>query len=550
MLAKASCSAHNRPAGLASNVGLHLLGSGALAKQRSFISSARIISICTLLSRMLGLARDVLTAAVFGASLHLDAFLTAFAIPNFFRRLFGEGALSSAFIPTFADELAKKDKSSARQLLRQVGTALALTLAGIVVVGEVIFILILRSPGLEDKVESVLKLLMILFPYLFFICLTALAAAVLNSFKHFTLPALSPVLLNLFWIVGVLVVARKVAAGSGLQVMVLAGALTLAGVFQLLMQLPMLARRRMLVSPALRFDHPGLKRVAGLMAPVMFGLAVVQLNVLVDRLIAFFLIPEEGGPSALYFGNRVMQFPLALVGIAIATAVFPSFAEAGSRNDKRELKKLLRQAIRVTLFLAIPAGYGLMALGGPIVTLLFQRRNFVALAAARTSSVVFFYGLGLWAYCLQHVLVRAFYSLKDVSTPVKVASGMVVLNLALNLTLVWPMQESGLALSTAMTAMAQFAVLLYLLRKRLGSLGFKEITASIIKTLAAASLMAGICLLLARVIGTPVGGSLLRRAAAALVPVAAGVGIFLVLARLFRMPELSQVLGWGGKTRE
>ncbi len=550
-----------------SDVGQPLWGRIALGKERSFIGSARVISICTLVSRVLGLVRDMLTAAVFGARLCLDAFLIAFAIPNFFRRLFGEGGLSSAFIPTFADELEKKGSTSARQLVAQVGSALALTLAGIVVVGEIVFALILlvlrltaRGPLTKfvEKFFLILRLLQVLFPYLLFICLVAFAAAVLHSFKHFALPALSPVLMNLFWIGGVLIVAGMAADEGGAQVMVLAVVLLSAGVFQLMMQLPMLARKGMLAPPTTRFDHPGVRRVAGLMAPVMFGLAVVQVNVLVDMLIAFFLVPGEGAPTVLFFGNRLMQFPLALIGIAIATAVFPSLAGAASKNDEEELKRLVRQAMRVSLFLAIPAGCGLMALAGPIVTLVFQRRNFDEWAALRTSSVVFFYGLGLWAYCLQHVLVRAFYSLKDVTTPVKVASGMVVLNLVLNLTLVWPMQESGLALSTALTAMAQFGVLLHLLRKRLGGLGIKEMASSIINTLSAASVMAGICLLLptgisgllTEVTGRSAQASVVGRATVALVPIAVGAGVYLLLARLFRMTELAEVLGWRGRARK
>ncbi len=520
------------------------------SKQKSFIGSAKLISLCTLASRVLGLVRDMLTAAVFGAGPVLDAFFTAFALPNFFRRLFGEGALSSAFIPTFADELKKEDKSSARALVRQLGSALAGVLVGIVVIGEVVFLLLLKFSRPESKEAAVLKLLLILFPYLIFICLTALAAAILHSFRHFALPALSPVLLNLFWIAAVVVVGWKGGDAAEWQILLLAGVLTLAGVFQLAMQLPMLARKGMLPPPTAKFNHPGLKSVAKLMAPVMVGLAVVQLNLVVDRLIAFFLIPGPGGPSALYFGNRVMQFPLALIGIAVATAVFPSFAEVVSGGDMEGLKRLLRQAVRVTLFLAIPAAYGLMALREPIVVLLFQRRQFTALAALRTGSVVFFYGLGLWAYCLQHVLVRAFYALKDTRTPVKVACGMVAVNLALNLTLVWPLAESGLALSTALTAMVQVGLLVYLLKRRVGSLGFSRITMSLIKTISAASVMAGVCMLLTSVLSVPGGGTLARRAAAALVPTVLGAGVYVLLAWLFKMQELKYILGWGAEASE
>jgi len=445
------------------------------ASQSTIGGSARILSGCILLSRILGFIRDMLCGGFFGWV--WDAFVLAFTIPNLFRRLFGEGALSSAFIPTFSDYLTHKPQSETQRFINIVTTTLAVILGGIalIIIG-VSFLLpqVMTSDKNPDYIPLFALLLRIMIPYLPIICLVALLTAILNSLKHFVVPALASVVLNISWIAA-FVIAPLMTKDPERQVVIIAWAIIIGGVFELLMQIPPLLARGFSYKPAWQFNHPGVKETMRLMGPATFGLAVFQINLLVDYIIALSFVRTDGAISALYFGNRIMQFPLALIGISLATASFPFLTEYVSRNNLVELKKEVGRTLRLAMFVAIPAGIGLIVLVGPIVDLgfnilpkvMFKAKGFDAGATSRTALVLAFYSLGIWAYCGLQIINRVFYAFKDTKTPVRVGIWTVAANLVLNIILVQFLAEGGIALATAVTAMANFFILFYLAQKKI-----------------------------------------------------------------------------------
>ena len=525
--------------------------------KHSFIRSASTISLCTLLSRVLGLARDVLCASVFGTGMVWDAFAVAFRIPNLFRRLFGEGALTAAFVPVFTEYMEKRGARESWILVSVIATVLTVFLGLVVIVGEVVFYTVPRLTPISEKWQLVLELLAIMFPYMPLICLAALASAVLNCLRHFLMPALSPVALNVCWIMGILVLSPVLGNTQTEKIFAVALAVVVGGILQLGMQLLVLKNRSTghNISPVLELSHPGLRQVIRLIGPVVFGLAVVQVNVLSDSLIAVGLAASPGGAgsftllgntyeyplrsgaaSVLYYGDRIIEFPLALVGIAMATAMFPALSTYAVREDWEEFSATLHKVLRIVIFTSIPASFGLMVLGGPLVELFFERNAFTHESALRTASVILFYATGIWAYCSLHILIRAFYSLQDTSTPVKVGASMVVLNLTLNLTLIWFLKEGGLALATAISAMVQTSILFIILKKRLHLKGFGGISATVIKTVTASAVMAFVCIITLNLLPEH-HGSLALKTARLFVPLPIAVITFLIAARMLRSEE-------------
>lgn len=529
--------------------------------EHSFISSARTISLCTLLSRTLGLLRDILCASLFGTGLVWDAFTVAFRIPNLFRRLFGEGALTAAFIPAFTEYLEKRGEAEAWKLVSVVATSLAILLMLIVIAVETSVFITLRYTSMEAKWEKTLELLAVVFPYSLFICLAALVSAVLNCLRHFFMPAFSPVILNLCWIGAVLLAIHGLGKGPEEGIYLVAVAILVAGLLQLGSQWLIVNSNGGRLRPLVELSHPGLKEIATNMLPVVFGLAVVQINVLVDSLIAVGFASSPGGPtsfeflggtvhfplksgaaSVLYYGERLMEFPLAMIGVAMATAVFPTFAIQSVRGDWDGFSDTLKKALSVVLFVGIPAAVGLAILSNPMIELFFQRNAFTAESTQRTAWVISLYSVGLWAFCAMHILIRAFHSIKDTLTPAKVGACMVGLNLLGNLVFIWFLQEGGLALSTSLCAILQVALLLYFFHYRFGLKDMGQVMTSCGKTLLATAFMALICLetldIAPQAEGDP---ATWVRAVRLFLPMSAGVAGFLGVAYLLGSEELSQL---------
>ena len=513
-----------------------------MSTERDILPRTLTVSVCTFASRVLGLVRDLVTAHLFALSGSLDLFLIAFTVPNLFRRLFGEGALSAAFIPVFSRELHNPE-GDARRLLNVAMTALAALLSVLTFLGWLGCGAALLFGSLSARGETFCVLLAIMLPYLPLICLSALAGAALNAKGHFLVPALAPALLNVCWIAAVWFFGKSYGVNA-LSVGVL-----FSGLLQYVAQMPLLWRHGLQLRPVWDLANRGLRRTAKLMAPVALGIGVIQVNVMMDRLIAKFCVPGDGAVSALHFGNRLVQFPLGVLGLALATAVFPSYARQAAAGNREQLARTVNLAVRTTMFLSFPCMAALLAFRVPIVQVLFEHGAFTSDSTARTARVLLYYATGLWAFCGVHVVARAFYALEDMRTPVRIAMWMVGLNLVLNLALVWPMQESGLALASSLTAAGNLGLLSFGLRKRIGPVGERVVAVSVLKC-AIASGLAGLAgFYTHRAVGRLVGAGdqVNRLPVSGLVALACAFAVtataFLVLAWVLRVPELREFTG-------
>jgi len=452
-------------AGVGSSAGGVAPSSGGA--QRAVVHAAAVVGAGTLASRILGFVRDMVVARAFGAGPVTDAFFVAFRLPNLLRRLLAEGALSSAFIPVFSEYLATRSRAELVRMFRAVSGSMvgALALATLVgVVGAPLVVRVMAPGFFADPATGTLtvQLTRLMFPYLFFVGLAALAMGILNAHRHFLAPALAPVALNVAIIGAVLlVVPRLDQPVFGLALGVLVG-----GLGQLGMQLPALAGRGMLVRPAMELRHPAVRRILHLMAPVAVGQSASHLNTLVNTVIASFL--EGGSVSYLYYADRLVEFPLGVFGIAIATAVLPTLAEQAARRNPEAVRETLSFALRLAAFISVPAAIGLFVLREPIVRVLYERGEFGPVETAGTAAALGFYAVGLVGWASAKIGVQAFYALGDTRTPVKVAIGSMGLNSVLALALAVPLAHAGLALATSCAAMANALALAWLLRRRLG----------------------------------------------------------------------------------
>jgi putative peptidoglycan lipid II flippase len=434
------------------------------------VRAAAVVGAATLASRILGFFRDLVVALVFGAGPATDAFFVAFRLPNLLRRLVGEGALSSAFIPVFTDYLTTRPRTELIRMFRAVSGGMVVILAGLTLAGVVGAPLLVRvmAPGFfADPARGLLtvQLTRLMFPYLFFVGLGALAMGMLNAHRHFVTPALAPVMLNLAMIGAILGVAPHLREPVfGLAIGVLVG-----GLGQLVIQLPALARRGLLVAPTLDRHHPAVRRIVRLMTPVALGQSATQLNILVDTIIASFLV--EGSVSYLYYADRLVEFPLGVFGIAIATAVLPTLSEQAATGNPTALRATQSFALRLAAFISLPAAVGLFVLREPLVRVLYQRGQFGPVETAQTAWALGFYAFGLVGFASVKIGAQAFYALGDTRTPVKVAVAAMALNSVLAITLAFPLRHGGLALATACAATANALALAWLLRHRLGAAG-------------------------------------------------------------------------------
>jgi putative peptidoglycan lipid II flippase len=428
--------------------------------------AAAVVGGATLASRVLGFARDVVVAGAFGAGPVTDAFFVAFRIPNLLRRLLAEGALSSAFVPVFTEYLTTREPADFRRMLRAVAGAVTLALAAVTLAGAALAPLLvwLTAPGFfADPGTGALTVTLtrLMFPYLFFVGLAALAMGVLNARGRFLAPALSPVALNVAIISAVLLLASRLPVPVvALAVGVLAG-----GAGQLAMQLPALARAGALVAPGPP-RHPAVGRILRLMAPVAIGQSAAQLGVLVNTIVASFL--AGGSVSYLYYADRLVEFPLGVFGIAVATAVLPTLSAQAARGEVAALRDTLAFAQRLGAFVSVPAAVGLLVLREPIVRVLYERGQFGPAQTRGTAVALGFFALALVGWTSSKIGTQAFYALGDTRTPVKVSLAALAVNSALAAALAWPLGHGGLALATAVAATVQATALAWLLRRRLG----------------------------------------------------------------------------------
>lgn len=447
-------------------------------EERRVARHAGVVGAATMLSRVLGLVREQVMASLFGAGFASDAFNVAFRIPNLLRDLFAEGAMSSAFVPTFTGVLQREGPTAAWAFGRRLMSWLFWVLVAVCLVGGIFAPWIVRAfaPGfgnIPGKLELTVYLTRVMLPFLPLVALAAAAMGMLNAMGRFAIPALAPSALNLGMVVGGLALIPVMAHFGQPAVLAMAIGVVIGGLAQFLCQLPSLMKEGFRPAIELPRPHPGVARVAGLMGPATIGLAATQLNLMVSTLIASLLV--QGSVSWLWYAFRLMQLPIGVFGVALATVSLPALARAAVDEDMPALKSTLSATLRLVFVLTIPAALWLAVLARPVVALLYEHGRFHANDTVQTANALLMYCVGLPAFAGVGVVTRAFYALGDTRTPVRASFISVALNLTLNLLFIGPLKplglgHLGLALATSMTSIANLVQLLLALRKRIGAL--------------------------------------------------------------------------------
>ena len=509
-----------------------------MSEHRHLLKSASLISAFTILSRIFGYIRDSRIAFLLGAGTAADAFTTAYRIPNLLRRLVGEGAVSAAFIPVFSRYIAENKEDDAWEFANTMLTVITAVLTVITIAGILLspFIVRLFAAGFGDtpgKLELTAALNRIMFPYIFLISMSALAMGILNSFHRFGAPAFAPVVLNLTMIVFSFLgglfgdITRTLAVG------VVAG-----GAFQLAIQVPALIQSGWRIRFKMNFQHQGVRRVAKLMVPVIFGVGIVQVNVLVDTQFASYL--QEGSVTAIYIADRVMELVLGGYAVAVSTAILPLLSRQAALRQMDELKTTLNFATRLILFITFPATVGLILLRREIIEVLFQHGDFDAASTALTAWALPFFALGLSAFSMVKIIVPAFYALQDTRTPVKIAFIAMFLNIGLNLLFIRPLRNGGPALATSLSAFFNSLALLIIFYRRYGSFGVRSIMRSMVKFIVS-SLALGIVVY--AVVHWPgfYAVHTMQKAIALTLTIAAGSAAYFGMASLLQTHELAEL---------
>lgn len=536
-----------------------------MPSSQSVSRNLRTVSLCTLLSRVLGLLRDQGLAAYFGNGPLLDAFTVAFRLPNLARMLLGEGALTTAFLPAFVAEQTAHGGPAARRLSTAVFVASAAILCSIVVVSEVGLWLVGVFFDLSAEALLLRNLTAVLLPYVILICLAAQQCAALNALGRFIWPALVPVVLNAVWLAAMVTYVRW---WSDPEAQLTAMCVTVIGAGACQLGLPMIVLWRIGYGWDRRWRDawPAVKQILHHMLPVVAGLSITQLNTLLDSFIAWgFARPESGGEflpfwdgvryplsagtaSALYFGQRLYQFPLGVFGVALGTVLFPLLSRHAQEREWERLRDDLALGIRLVLAIGIPASVGLMLLARPLAESFFQYGRFDAEDARQTAGMIAGYGAGVWAYCGLLILQRGFYAVGDRMTPLRVGLAAVALNVALNLTLIWPLGGIGLAVTTTLVAVVQCLTTAWLMQERVGRLDWPHVGHTMGKTILATTLMAGVCLGSAAWLRhAPFD---LGRFARLGLPLLAGLGAYLLTAWLIGLDEPWLLVRRGGRSED
>jgi len=454
-----------------------------MASEKRLARSTAIISSGIMTSRILGFIRDVLIANFFGTKIFAQAFVMAFTVPNALRQLVAEGAVNTVLVPVLTEYKLKKDKAEFLHFANVLFNLFLVILLLITIIGILASPILIRiiAPGFimeEAKLSLTIELTKILFPYILLVGLSAYCMGVLNTFRHFAAPAYASALWNATIISAILIFYRT------FELTYLAFAVLLGGVLQLLLQLFPMLKRGTFFNIRAGLLHEGAKKVGRLLLPRMVGAGIYQINIIIDRMLASLqFIVGEGAVAALYYGNRLFQLPLALFGIAIATAALPTMSSLVVEKDIGRLKESISFSIRNMLFFSVPASVGLMVLARPIIRIIFERGEFTSYATDITSSVLFFYAVGLVAYGGIRILVSVFHAMQDTVTPVKIAFFTLFINIVLNIILMVPLKAGGLALATSISGFVNFISLFVILRNRIGQFEENKIRDSLLKIL-------------------------------------------------------------------
>ena len=516
-----------------------------MTDKKHILKSASIISLVTIVSRVLGYVRDQRITLLLGTTLSADAYVLAYRIPNLFRRLVAEGSMTASFIPVFSSYMQEKGKEEVWDFANKLFWTLALVAAVITVLGMVFSPTVVQLfSGANVARDMAVDLNRIIFPYLFFIALAALAMGILNCFHIFGLPAATPVVLNIAAIlfsIGIVWHHFKDAATS-LAVGVLVG-----GVLQFLIQVPTLVQKGMNFSFGISFKHPAIQEVARLMLPRLFGIGIGQINLLIDTKFATAAKMPAGSLAALYVADRVMELVLGGYAIAVATAILPMMSHQAAAKDYESLKKTLSFSVRIVAFITIPAALGLMVLREPIIRVLFQHGQFVAASTRLTARALLYYAIGLPALATVKLVVPAFYSTRDTKTPVIVASISLVINIVLNILFLQVffnrVQNGGPALATALATFFDFFALLIIFRLRYGSMGIMETMRSFAKISLCSGIMAAACWVGNYYTSFTAHSRFLVQVSVFTGLIVGATVLYLTLAWVFRCHEIQEVYG-------
>jgi len=535
-------------------------GAAAGKRRASVARSAGIVSGAVMVSRVLGLVREMVFAYFFGASKSFanDAYVIAFRIPNMLRDLFAEGALSSAFVPVFSDYLVTKGEKEAFRLSNLTATALVLILGVLVVLGVIFapeFVSIIAT-GYRDHPEKfalTVKLTRIMMPFILLVALAAKAMGILNSRDRFGIPALSSSFFNIGSIIGGVVFAgfladptfahpfRAVVENPTVGIVGMAYGVLIGGFLQFAVQWPSLRKAGFRYRPALSFNDPGVRRILRIMGPATIGAAAVQINVLVNSNFAS-RIPFDGPVSWLGYAFRLMQFPIGVFGVAIATATLPAISRSAALEQSGEFRRTLAGSLRLAFLLTIPSAVGLSVLAHPIIALIYQRGDFRPYDTDHTAAVLAFYAIGLAGYAAIRILAPAFYALNDSRTPMMISLLSILINFIMNWALVGILKERGLALSTSVVALMNFGLLYVIMRRKIGGIDGRRTAITVGKIALASAVMGVVCWVVSHGLGNAFGGgaatSLGARLAIVLGSVGTGATVFYGCAYMLGIPEL------------
>jgi putative peptidoglycan lipid II flippase len=513
----------------------------ALNKDNAHVTQAAgIVGMATLASRILGYVRDMVMASFFGAGLASDAFIAAFRIPNTLRRLFGEGSLSIAFIPVFSDCLNQQGRDEAERMaastLRLVTVILSLVVAvGILLSPAVVHLVAYGFTDDPQKYLLCVRLTRLMMPYILFIGLVSVCMGILNVLGHFAAPALAPTMLNIAMI-GTVFLFSWISPSQVTRIVGLALGVLVGGVLQFGLQVPFLVHKQIRFWRTVPLWHPAMKQILVMMGPAVFGAAVYQINSLAICLLGSLL--PQGSITYLYYADRLIQFPLGLFAIAMATAVLPTLSRQATEGQWDALRSTFSHAIRLILFITLPSMAGLIILREPIVAILFEHGAFGGQTTRLTASALLYYGIGLWAFSAVRILIYTFYALKDTRTPVIAAIIAIAANIVLGAVLMGPMKHNGLALALSLASMLHLALLCMALRKKMGTFGWRRIARSIACSCLATSVMGLSVWMLARWL-IPFGGAgTLELLMDLAICMTAGMAVFVAAAAAVKAPEL------------
>src|SRR5437867_7222069 len=511
-----------------------------MSVERQVVRALGSISGATFLSRVLGFVRDMVVALVFGAGPVTDAFFVAFRIPNMLRRLLAEGALSTAVVPVFSEYVETRPREEFVGMVRAVLGAAILALGVTTIVGIVGAPWILRviAPGFTDdaaQADLAVLLTRVMFPYLPLVGLAALAMGVLQIHGHFFAASIGPAVVNVGMIAGVLLFARHVQP----PILALAIGVLIGGVAQLAVQIPSLIRCHLLVGPAHDLNHPALVRVARLLLPAVFGLAAVQVVVFVNTLLASLL--PAGSISFLYYADRVMEFPLGIFGIALASASLPAMSRQAATGNTRGVADTLNFALRLAVYVSAPATVGLVLLSAPITRVLFERGRFGPDDTAATAIALVWYAVGLIGFAGARIAAQAFYAIAEPGTAVRLGALAVAANVVAAVALMGPLGHAGLAGASSLGAYVNLLGLLCAGRRRFGRLGGRALAASVLRTALACMPLALWCLLILWAGGA--AGGLARQAVWLAIAIGGGAVVFVATSAALGSPE--RLALWG-----